>query len=250
MPTIAVFNQRIGVGKTTTALNLLAAIAQRGERPWGIDLHPDAELSRTFGVDGHGRQESMSAFFTNEAPLTHVAHVTKSGIVLCPGHAELRELDRSLGKSFAAVTRLRRGVREPGTATGPVIIDCPATLGSLTLNAIFASDLVLVPVCDDDAVQAAIAVDRALNALSRAVRRPLARRYVLTRCGDGVAQVVDRLGRAVNAADILPTRIAERAELAESPAYGLDVFRHAPDSPGAQHYQALLDDLVSAGKLG
>ena len=100
MATITVFNQKGGVGKTTTALNLLAAIAQRGYRPSGIDLDPQGHLSGIFGVKATLADESVYSFFARERPLPDIACISKSGVVMVPSHLELSKLDALLGKSI------------------------------------------------------------------------------------------------------------------------------------------------------
>ena len=251
MTVIAVFNQKGGVGKTTTALNLLAAIARRGQRPLGIDLDPQAHLSHVFGAHPKLADDSVYSFFVRQRPLSDIAQITKSGVVLCPAHLELSKLDSILGKSVNVVTRLRHALREPGLAPGPVVIDCSPLLNVLSLNAVFACDLLLVPVsCDYLALRGACEVERALNALEPVFKRRLPRRYVLTRYDvrrKMSGEVVDRLAASLRIDEICVTRIRESVKLAESPAVELDVFRHAPDSRGARDYQALTDELVSAG---
>jgi len=251
MTVIAVFNQKGGVGKTTTALNLLAAIARRGQRPLGIDLDPQAHLSHVFGAHPKLADDSVYSFFVRQTPLADIARITRSGVALCPAHLELSKLDSILGKGVNVVTRLRYALRQPGLAPGPVVIDCSPLLNVLSLNAVFACDLLLVPLsCDYLSLRGACEVERALNALEPVFKRRLPRRYVLTRydirrrmSGD----VVGRLAGLLRADEICVTRIRESVKLAESPAVGLDVFRHAPDSRGARDYQALADELVGAG---
>ena len=251
MAVIAVFNQKGGVGKTTTTLNLLAGIAQRGQRALGIDLDPQAHLSSVFGTHPRLADDSVYSFFVRQRPLADVAQITASGVILCPAHLELTKLDTLLGKGVNVVTRLRIALKQADVAPGPVVIDTCPLLGVLSLNAIFACDLLLVPVSADYlALQGAQQVERALHALEPVFKRRLPRRYVLTRFDARrkmSSEVADLMAMAFRPDEVCATRIAENVSLAESPAQHLDVFRHAPQSRGARDYQALIEELVGAG---
>jgi chromosome partitioning protein len=251
MSVIAVFNQKGGVGKTTTALNVLAGIAQRGLRPMGIDLDPQAHLSGIFGAQPRLAEDSIYSFFVRQRPLEDVAQITPSGVIVCPAHLDLTKLDAMLGKGVDVITRLRVALRQKDVAPGPVVIDCCALLGVLSLNAIFACDLLLVPVSADYlALEGAQAVERALKALEPVFKRRLPRRYVLTRVDARRkmrSEIAELMALAFRPEDICETRVAESVSLAESPARPLDVFRHAPQSRGASDYAALVDELMRAG---
>jgi len=251
MATIAVFNQKGGVGKTTTALNLLAAVAQRKQRPLGIDLDPQGHLSHIFGVQPRLADDTMYGFFVRQRALDDVAQVSRSGVALCPSHLELAKLDTLLGKGVNVVTRLRQALHARGAMPGPVIIDCCPLLNVLSLNAVFAADVLLVPVSADFlSLQSAEQVERALNALEPVFKQRLPRRYVLTRYDAQrkmSAAVMERMAQSLRPDEICVTRIRENVKLAESPAVGLDIFRHAPGSRGARDYADLYDELVGAG---
>ncbi len=253
MTTIAVFNQKRGVGKTTTALNLLAGIALRGSRPLGIDLDAQAHLSHVFGVQPRLADDTVYSFFARQRPLADIAVITKSGVVVCPAHLELSKLDAVLGKSVSVVTRLRVALRGSQKTENPIVIDCGPLLNVLSLNAVFACDLLLVPVSADFlALQGAKAVDRALDALEPVLRRRLPRRYLLTRYDARrkmSSEIAERMAVQLRPEEICATRIRENVKLAESPAVALDVFRHAPGSHGARDYAALVEELVGAGFL-
>jgi chromosome partitioning protein len=174
-------------------------------------------------------------------------------VPICPAHLELAKLDSLLGKGVNVVTRLRAALHGVERVEGPVVIDCCPLLNVLSLNAVFACDLLLVPVSADFlALQGAKAVDRALDALEPVFRHRLPRRYVLTRY-DGrrrmSGEVAERMAESLRPEEICATRIRESVKLAESPALALDVFRHAPGSHGAHDYRALIDELVGAGFL-
>src|SRR5438093_4401394 len=165
MAIIAVFNQKDGVGKTTTALKLLSAIAHRKQRPMAIDLDPQGDLSAAFGTHPDGAEESVYSFFMRRRPLSEVAQISASGVIVCPAHRELATLDASLGKGLHAITRLRTALRHAEMPIGPVVIDCGALFGVLALNAIFACDVLLIPISADYlAFEGAQRVDRALHA--------------------------------------------------------------------------------------
>lgn len=254
MAIVAVFNQKGGVGKTTTALNLLAAMAQRKQRPLAIDLDPQCHLTQIFGVHPRNADDSIYGFFLRQRPLDDLAQITRSGVILVPAHLELSKLDTLLGKGVNVVTRLRQALHQPGAMPGPVVIDCCPLLNVLSLNAIFAADLVLVPVSADFlSLKGAEQVERALNALEPVFKRRKARRYVLTRYDvrRRMSEAVEEQMRDVMRADeICVTRIRENVKLAESPAVELDIFRHAPGSRGAHDYAALYEELLGAGLVG
>jgi len=250
---VAVFNQKGGVGKTTTALNLLAAMAQRKRRPLAIDLDPQCHLSQVFGVQPRNADDSIYSFFVRQRPLPDIAQITRSGVILVPAHLELAKLDTLLGKGVNVVTRLRLAVHQPDVAPGPIVIDCCPLLNVLSLNAIFAATLVVVPVSADFlSLRGAEQVERALNALEPVLKRRLPRRYVLTRydARRRMSEAVEaRMREVLRPDEICVTRIRENVKLAESPAVELDIFRHAPGSRGAHDYAALYEELLGAGLL-
>lgn len=253
MAIVAVFNQKGGVGKTTTALNLLAAMALRKQRPLAIDLDPQCHLSQIFGIAPRSADDSVYSFFLRQRPLDDLAQITRSGVILLPAHLELAKLDTLLGKGVNVVTRLRLALHRHDAIPGPVVIDCCPLLNVLSLNAIFAADLVLVPVSADFlSLRGAEQVERALNALEPVFKRRLPRRYVLTRYDQRRRMseaVAARMGEVLRPDEICVTRIRENVRLAESPALELDVFRHAPGSRGAHDYAELYDELLGSGLL-
>jgi chromosome partitioning protein len=151
------------------------------------------------------------------------------------------------------LNKLNQGIVKEGLNTGrPLIIDCCPILGVLSLNAIFASDRILIPVSADWlAVKGVLQVEKTLKALEHVFKRRLPRRYVVTRF-DSRRRMSHDIYREIEARygeELCKTRISENVSVAESPASNEDVFAHAPGSRGAQDYDALLDELLERGFL-
>ncbi len=251
MTVIAVFNQKGGVGKTTTTLNLTAGLARMGKRPIAIDLDPQAHLTLTLGVSNIGGDQSIAAFFRDDIPLPALMRELASGARLIPAHMELSKVEALQSKSAAAARKLKTGLEESLAQQGvPILIDCCPTLGVLSLNAVLAADRVLVPVSADFlSLQSVNRLDLALKALEGPLNRKIEKRILLTRFDsrrklsfDIYEQLKERYG-----AQLCETRVVENVALAASPTQAQDVFAFAPASPGARDYAKLTLELAESG---
>ncbi|MDH4175072.1 MAG: ParA family protein [Betaproteobacteria bacterium] len=251
MAKIAVFNQKGGVGKTTTSLNLTAALARRGYNPLSIDLDPQAHLSYVSGATVERSDDSIFGFYQQAKPLTQLIRPATGGWLAISAHVELSKVDTHYGKGANVLNRLNLGILRENLNTGrPIVIDCCPVLGVLSLSAIFAADRVLIPVSADYlALKGVQQCEKTLKALEHVLKKRVARRYLVTRF-DTRRKLSHRIAEELQArfgADICSTRIAENVALAESPASRKDVFAHAPESRGAQDYDALVEELLATG---
>lgn len=253
MARIVVFNQKGGVGKTTTTLNLAALLARRGPAPLVIDLDPQAHLSAISGSNASDGRDSLYAYYQDARQLAQLIRSSAAGWSIIPSHLDLSKVDTQFGKGPQALNRLNAGIaRENLNTSRPILMDASPQLGVLSLNGIFASDRVLVPISADYlAVNGALQVDRTLRAMERVLRQPPMRRFVMTRfdARRKMSWEIDRTLRAHFGVEMCETRISENVSLAESPGHQRDVFAHAPDSRGARDYTALLEELAQAGFL-
>ncbi len=251
---IAIFNQKGGVGKTTTALNLGAAINRAGIAPLLLDLDPQGHLSSIHGNAPVEASRSLFAFYQDLRSLSELEVRWEHVGQLIPAHQQLIKVDSIFGKGPAILNKLRHGLeaQESALSNRPCLIDCCPYIGVLALNAIFACDSLIIPVSTDYlSLQAADHITRTLQVLEPVLKRRITRRYLLTRfdrrrrMSDDVRNKLrERYGE-----DVLETVISENVAVAESPSLNQDVFRHNPNSPGAHDYKKLLQELIERGDL-
>ena len=250
---IAIFNQKGGVGKTTTALNLGAALNRAGHPPLLLDLDPQGHLSSIHGHAPVEANRSLFAFYQDLRSLPELELPWEYIGRLIPAHQQLIKVDSIFGKGPAILNKLRHGLDAlEDTQSRPTLIDCCPYIGVLALNAIFACDCLLIPISTDYlSLQAADHITRTLQVLEPVLKRRVERRYLLTRfdrrrrMSDDIRNKLrDRYGD-----DVLDIVISENVAVAESPSLHQDVYRHNASSSGAHDHTSLLKELVERGDL-
>ena len=254
MRRIAVINQKGGVGKTTTSVNLAHALALQGQRVSLIDLDPQGHLSTCLALASREFDISrgMDAVLLEGEDIESVCCVLDSGVRVIPAGARLNEVEHLTTGGATRGMRLKEALQGRLADQDVLIIDCPPSSGLLAINALFAADEVLVPVVGD--YLALCGVSQLMQTIRRFESisgKTLRTWFVLTRFhprGRLAREVMDKLMRCFPG-QVLGTAVRETVALAESPAHGKTIFEYRPKSHGAQDYQLLAQDLMQERAL-
>ncbi len=246
---ITIANQKGGVGKTTTAINLAAALAHMGRRVLLVDLDPQANSTMSF-VDPREFERSMFEVLTGHATIDEVILPTAvEHLELAPARIALAKLESSLVGELDAHFKLKDRMGTLTRSYDAVVIDTPPTLGIITVNAMVAASHLLIPIQSsyfalegtDDLLETIEKIKVRANPdlqLLGVVITLHDRRTVLAR--DILQQIADVFGEKV-----FKTVITRSVRLEESPAYRSSIFEHAPQSTGALEYFALGQEVIA-----
>lgn len=260
MRCIAIMNQKGGVGKTTTAVNLSAALAEAGQRVCLVDLDPQAHATLHLGVVVPDEEPTIYDVLLEDAPLASTRRKVTNNLWIVPSHLDLAAAELELAGEVGREVILRDKMSQDGDLFDFVVIDCPPSLGVLTINALTAVTEVFLPL--QPHFLALHGLSKLLRTIEVVVKR-LNHRLRLSGVVLCMYESGTRLAAEV-AADVqdffvqrsaegatwaqgrtFQTRIRRNIRLAEAPSFGQSIFQYAPQSHGAEDYRQLGREVLS-----
>lgn len=246
---IALANQKGGVGKTTTAVNLSAALAEKGKKILLVDSDAQGNATSGLGIKVEKNKKTLYNVITEDEPMSSVIVKTAyDRLYVCPSDVELSGAEIELVDAEDRAYRLKKALAKVKGDYDFILIDCPPSLGLVTLNALAAADTVLVPIqCEFYALEGLALLTGTIKRVKKSINPDIEFEGVLLTMFNGRAnlsiQVADEVKRYFRE-KVYKTVIPRNIRLSEAPGFGESVLTYDSRSKGAESYRALADEVI------
>lgn len=251
---IAIFNQKGGVGKTTTNINLAACLAIKGKKVLVLDIDPQGNTTSGLGISKRGLENTMYEVLITDGynPQNAVRHTVVEGLDIIPASVELAGAEVEMVQLEGREKRLKRALDKIRDGYDYIFIDCPPSLGLLTINSLTAVDSVLIPIqCEFYALEGVSQLMSTIELVKKSMNKNLEIQGVILSMFDGRTnlsiQVVEEVKRYFKQ-KVYTTVIPRNVRLAEAPSYGLPIVEYDPRSNGAKAYMEFAEEFLALEK--
>ena len=249
---IAVVNQKGGVGKTTTAVNISSILAKKGKKVLLIDADPQGNATSGLGVDKN-REKSIYDVLINDIDINEaIVQSPVKNLYVCPSNINLAGAEVELVSMMSREMRLKEKVEKIENNFHYIIIDCPPSLGLLTINAFTTANSLLIPIqCEYYALEGVGQLMNTVNLVKKQLNKSLYIEGVVLTMNDARTNLSNQVISEVRTYfkdNVYKTIIPRNVKLSEAPSYGMPISVYAPRSKGARCYEKLTNEIIKNGK--